>query len=107
MTKENKANEDQELIKMTLEEAEAEAKLIKEKAENEAEKIINEAKKKAEAEADKIIKGANNDFKKIKSGSYVVCLGNIKEEGKLYKKGDVYTGKKAAELLNAGVIKKA
>lgn len=98
---ENIKNEDQELIKMTLEEAETEAKLIKEKAEKEAKDIINEAKKEAEA----IIKGANNDLKKIKLGKYI-CAGNLKENGATFKKGDVYTGQNSAKLLDSGIIKK-
>lgn len=95
--------ENQELVQLTLEEAETEAQLIKAKATDEAQKIIDEAQK----QADKMISSGESFTKELKNAKYI-AVNNIKEDGETIKKGTAYNGKNSVnitKLLNSGAIK--
>ena len=95
--------ENQELVNLTLEEAETEAKLIKRKAENEAQEILSNAKE----EAKNILEKGVSFVKELKNAKYVV-VNNIREDGKTIKKGTAYKGKNSVnitQLLKSGAIK--
>ena len=110
----NEEDVDQALVKLTLDEAEAEAQLIKKTAEAEASKITDEAKEEAkkivsdgEDTVEQMIKDGENIRKALKGAKYRVVT-NIKEDGEAMKKGTAYTGKDAKNikrLLEIGAIK--
>lgn len=130
--KQAEEKENQELVALTLEEAETEAELIKKKAERETQNIINEALANAEKtqhladkEAEKILTEANQVksdaenqakgilasgetfVKELKNAKYI-AVDNIKEDGKDIKKGTAYNGKDSKiikRLLEIGAIK--
>ena len=104
---ENKAEveekENQELVALTLEEAETEAKLIKRKAETEAQEILSNAKEAAK----NILEKGESFVKELKKAKYI-AVNNIKEDGKTIKKGTAYNGKDSKNikrLLELGAIK--
>lgn len=124
--------ENQELVKMTLDEAGVKAKEIIANANQEAKKAVEQGNQKAietveeaRKEAEKIIDDANqvkvnaettakevletgiSFAKELKNAKYV-AINNIKEDGKNIKKGSAYNGKDSKNikrLLEIGAIK--
>ena len=102
-TKAVEEKENQELVNLTLEEAETEAELIKARAVDEAKKIINEA----QVQAKKMLASGESFTKELKNAKYI-AVDNILEDGKYIKKGAAYNGKNGAcitQLLESGAIK--